>query len=262
MRLATVTVPRWILRGALIIASFVACLAVPAAPAYAHGQLAMSNPVADSTVSALMPRLELYFTERVASYAYFTLTAPSGIRVDAGWEYGESKQLDKPVQEYFLVEGKWEPKMYHTGFAALVKVSHWPEKGAYALAYQSVASDGEAVKGTLRFTYAGATAAAPPGWTAPTDGPPPALTAALANPHGQSAPGAAPQQQPAAAPPPQEGDTGQTSLWTWLIPFVLIVVVAIAVLTAGRSKPAPAPAHIGARTKKRKPVKKRQRRRS
>src|SRR3954470_8403643 len=95
---------------------------LPAAPAAAHGQLAMSDPVADSTLQAPKQDLALYFTEQPASFAWFTVTAPSGKRVDAGWRTGEPKRLDKPVQEYFLVDGKFEPKVYNTGFPALLTV--------------------------------------------------------------------------------------------------------------------------------------------
>ncbi|GAA2641533.1 hypothetical protein GCM10010399_89170 [Dactylosporangium fulvum] len=222
----------------------VAALAVlgPAAPVSAHGQLAMSDPVADSTVKEPKSDLRLYFTEQPASFAWFTVTAPSGTRVDAGWRNGEPKRLDKPVQEYFLVDGKFEPKVYNTGFPALVTVSHWPEQGVYVAAYQSVASDGEAVKGTLRFTYGGPVTPPPAGWTAPTNGPPDALTAALEKDH--AAPGAAPTAGPTAAPAvPQPG--GQQSaapptpfvLTDWLIPALVIAGIALMVGAAARREP-------------------------
>ncbi|MDG6104083.1 copper resistance protein CopC [Dactylosporangium aurantiacum] len=213
-------------------------LALTAAPAAAHGQLAMSDPVQDSTVDQARADVALYFTEQPASFAWFTVTAPSGQRVDGGWRGGEPKRLDKPVQEYFLVDGKFEPKVYNTGFPALVAVSHWPEQGQYVVAYQSVASDGEAVKGQLRFTYSGPVTPAPAGWTAPTAGPSEALTRAL---NKESAPAAAaptagPTQQPQQAAPPPAPATPFV-LTDWLIPALLIVGVGAMVWLAARREP-------------------------
>ena len=153
-------------------------LAVAGSPASAHGQLAVSNPVAGATLSQPTQTLELYFTEAPALNAYFTVTAPSGVRVDAGWQHGPDKRLDRPVTELFLVNGKWEPRLYHTGYSAFVKVAHWPEKGEYTVSYLSVASDRETVRGTVKFSYSGPPTAAPQGWTPPTNAADPALLAA------------------------------------------------------------------------------------
>ncbi|GGM09204.1 hypothetical protein GCM10007977_007920 [Dactylosporangium sucinum] len=213
---------------------------VPATPAAAHGQLAMSDPVADSTVSDAKAELKLYFTEQPASFAWFTVTAPSGRRVDGGWRSGEPKRLDKPVQEYFLVDGKFEPKTYHTGFPAVLTVSHWPEAGVYVAAYQSVASDGEPVKGTLKFTYAGPVTAPPAGWSAPTEGPSQALTDALAGktsvpPAFPTATATAGPAAPAAQPPPP----APFVLTDWLIPGVIAAGVTLMIGTAARRDPVP-----------------------
>ncbi len=209
---------------------------LPAGPAAAHGQLAMSDPVQDSTVDQPRADVALYFTEQPASFAWFTVTAPSGKRVEGGWRGGEPKRLDKPVQEYFLVDGKFEPKVYNTGFPALVPVSHWPEQGLYVVSYQSVASDGESVKGQLRFTYSGAVTPAPAGWTAPTNGPPEALTRALNKESGgtQPAPTSAPEQS--AALPPAQPETPFV-LSDWLIPGLLVVGVGAMIWLAARRAP-------------------------
>ncbi|WP_327004925.1 copper resistance protein CopC [Dactylosporangium sp. NBC_01737] len=222
----------------LAVLTIVAALGVvlPAGPAAAHGQLAMSDPVQDSTVDQPRADVSLYFTEQPASFAWFTVTAPSGQRVDGGWRGGEPKRLDKPVQEYFLVDGKFEPKVYNTGFPALVTVSHWPEQGLYVVAYQSVASDGEAVKGQLRFTYSGPATAAPAGWTAPTAGPSEALTRALSKesaPAATAGPTAGPQQ---ALPPPATPATPFV-LTDWLLPGLLIVGVGAMIWLAARRAP-------------------------
>jgi methionine-rich copper-binding protein CopC len=213
---------------------------LPAGPASAHGQLAMSDPVQDSTVDKPRADVALYFTEQPASFAWFTVTAPSGQRVDSAWRTGEPKRLDKPVQEYFLVDGKFEPRAYNTGFPALVSVSHWPEQGLYTVAYQSVASDGEAVKGQLRFTYSGSPTPAPAGWSAPTGGPPEALTRALDKEHGpaaqptQGGPAAA---QPQVLPPPVDPSATPFVLTDWLIPGLLVAGVAVMVWLAARRAP-------------------------
>ncbi|MEU5907063.1 copper resistance protein CopC [Micromonospora sp. NPDC047467] len=169
---------------ALLLASAVALLA-SAQPAGAHGTLAMSTPAAGTTVSEPLTSVQLYFTEKAAANAFFTITAPGGIRVDNGWSYGEPKPLDKPVREYFLVNGQFEPREYTTGFPATVAVAHLPAKGQYSVSYLSVASDGDTVRGTLTFRYNGRVTAAPQGWRPPTTQPDPALLAATEQ-HGSS----------------------------------------------------------------------------
>jgi methionine-rich copper-binding protein CopC len=222
---------------AVLIVAATLGVVLPAGPAAAHGQLAMSDPVQDSTVDQPRADVALYFTEQPASFAWFTVTAPSGQRVDGGWRGGEPKRLDKPVQEYFLVEGKFEPKVYNTGFPALVAVSHWPEQGLYVVAYQSVASDGEAVKGQLRFTYSGAPTAAPAGWTAPTAGPPEALTRALNKESVPAATQAAPTAGPQQALPPPATPATPFVLTDWLIPGLLIAGVGAMIWLAARRAP-------------------------
>ncbi|WP_329104013.1 copper resistance protein CopC [Micromonospora sp. NBC_01699] len=209
-------------------------LAVTGAPASAHGQLAVSDPVAGATLSRPMQALELYFTEAPTANAYFTLTTPSGVRVDAGWQPGPDKRLDRPVTELNLVNGKWEPKLYHTGYSAFVQVSHWPEKGEYTASYLSVASDSEPVRGTVKFSYSGAPTAAPQGWTAPTNAADPALLAAAENPDRPASanPGAVTGSSTAPAAPVPDTASGATddgSPMVWLLPVLLLVGVAVIV---------------------------------
>jgi methionine-rich copper-binding protein CopC len=205
--------------SAFVLAAAVAVLAA-ATPAAAHGTLAMSTPAEDATVGEPLSVVELYFTEKVASNAYFTITAPDGGRVDNGWASGSPKPLDKPVREYVLVEGKFEPREYTTGFPAVVTVAHLPSAGQYSVSYLSVASDGDPVRGTLTFRYNGRPTPAPQGWSPPTIQPDPALLAA-AERHGTpgqappSSVASAPTEPSAAAAPAQPKDDGGTGWVTW-----------------------------------------------
>lgn len=224
---------------AVVLGASVALAAV-GSPASAHGQLAVSNPVAGATVAQPMRALELYFTEAPAANAYFTVTAPSGVRVDAGWQPGPDKRLDRPVTELFLVNGKWEPRLYHTGYSAFVQVSHWPEKGEYTASYLSVASDREAVRGTVKFSYSGTPTRAPAGWQPPTNAADPALVAAAENPEPASSanPGAIPQSS-APVPPSTDnasGDTGDSGALIWLLPVLLLVGVVVMVVLVVRPR--------------------------
>ncbi|MEU6414694.1 copper resistance protein CopC [Microbispora sp. NPDC046933] len=179
---------RWLGRLLLLIVVGVLALTALAAPASAHGQLAMSTPVKDSTVREPMESLSLYFTEAPAPNAYFAVTAPSGARVDQPWTHGQPTRLDKPVQEYNLVDGVWEPSVYNTGFPAVIPVAYWPERGEYVVRYLSIASDGEPVRGELRFTYKGKTSAPPTGWQAPDNEPDSILLASAEPGSGTQAP--------------------------------------------------------------------------
>ncbi|MFI6259872.1 copper resistance protein CopC [Micromonospora zamorensis] len=219
---------------ALLLASAVAFLA-SAQPAAAHGTLAMSTPASGATVNEPLTSVQLYFTEKAAANAFFTITAPGGVRVDDGWSYGEPKPLDKPVREYFLVNGQFEPREYTTGFPAVVPVSHLPAKGQYSVSYLSVASDGDTVRGTLTFRYSGRVTAAPQGWSPPSTQPDPALVAATEQ-HGSSGQGsavpttgaqsAAPPSAAAAAPPTGSTEESGPGALAW-------VGWAVAVAAAG-----------------------------
>ncbi|MEU1588385.1 copper resistance protein CopC [Micromonospora sp. NPDC005710] len=221
---------------ALLLVSAVALLA-SAQPAAAHGTLAMSLPASGATVREPLTSVQLFFTEKAAANAFFTITAPGGIRVDNGWSYGEPKPLDKPVREYFLVNGQFEPREYTTGFPATVAVTHLPAKGEYSVSYLSVASDGDPVRGTLTFRYDGRVTAAPKGWSPPSTQPDPALLA-TAEQHGSSGQvsavptvadeSAIPSSAAAAAPTGSTEESGPgAGLWTGL------AVVAAAAAAAG-----------------------------
>ncbi len=143
------------------LALFLAILGFPA-PASAHGQLAYSVPANQTTVSTTPREIALYFTEAPAQSATFTVTSPDGQQLLSGWSHGQPSPLPTPAQELNLVDGKWEPVFYRTGFPALLTVTHWPVQGLYTVSYQSVASDGDKVQGTIRFDYQGPMTTAPP----------------------------------------------------------------------------------------------------
>ncbi|MFI6271588.1 copper resistance protein CopC [Micromonospora zamorensis] len=226
---------------AALAATVVVSLLLPVAPASAHGQLATSTPLTGTVVREPLTQVGLYFTEKPASNAHFTVTGPDGSRVDNGWSFGEPKRLDKPVQEYFMVNGVFEPRLYHTGFPAMVTVAHWPAKGRYTASYLSVASDGEAVRGNVTFDYQGPSTPAPAGWVVPTAGPDATLLA-QAEGEGSASPGAtggpadatgAPASDPAGATEEQR-DGGFPA---WLVPALIVVVVSAIVLVAARRRP-------------------------
>ncbi|MEU4217610.1 copper resistance protein CopC [Actinoplanes sp. NPDC026623] len=196
-------------------------------PAYAHGGLVSSTPPQGATVDSPVEAVTLAFTEKPAPYAFFAVLAPNGTRVDRPWSHAEPFRLERPVKEFQLVDGQWQPREFHAGFPARVPVTHWPQRGRYVIRYQSVASDGEAVAGEVGFTYGGAVTAAPPGWQAPTDGPSAELLAAAGTAPGGTAPGAS------AAAAPATDDKGP---WPWLVPVLLVVAAAgsIALVVTGR----------------------------
>ncbi|MBG6065363.1 copper resistance CopC family protein [Micromonospora ureilytica] len=243
MRSKRVTVRKVLSRVvAALAATVVVTLLLPVAPASAHGQLATSTPLKGTVVREPLTQLALYFTEKPASNAHFTISGPNGSRVDNGWSYGEPKRLDKPVTEYFMVNGVFEPRLYHTGFPAMVTVAHWPAKGRYTASYLSVASDGEAVRGEVTFDYQGRGTAAPAGWSAPTAGPDPALLA-QAEGEGSTNPAASgspvgPTGAPASPPAGAAEEQRDTGFPAWLIPALIVVTVAVLVLVAARRRPA------------------------
>ncbi|WP_432930662.1 copper resistance protein CopC [Microbispora sp. CA-135349] len=269
---------RWLGRLLLPVVVGVVVMAALAAPASAHGQLAMSTPAKDSTVREPLESLSLYFTEAPAPNAYFAVTAPSGARVDQTWTHGQPKRLDKPVQEYNLVDGFWEPSVYNTGFPAQIPVAYWPERGEYVVKYLSIASDGEPVRGELRFTYKGRTSGPPKGWQAPDNKPDPILLASAepgsdtqtpASDTGGSPAAMGPAVPPAGASPGTETGAGPgtvtqtgasqaaasgtgssaartaqpadsgTGLSVWLVPAIIVVGAGALVVRAAR-RPAPA----------------------
>ena len=211
------------------VGALIATLAFPQ-PAWAHGQLAVSTPAQGGTLTEPTETVLLAFTEKPAPFAYFTVTAPSGARVDGPWSFAEPYRLDEPAREYNLVNGVWEPRLFHTAFPVKVPVAHWPEQGIYTMRYQSVASDGDEVKGQVRFTYAGAMTPAPAGWLPPTNQPSPELLAAAGQ--AQAPPGAASMPSGATVAAPQ---TRSVDAWVWFLPAVLLVGITVLI---GRRKPA------------------------
>jgi methionine-rich copper-binding protein CopC len=197
----------------------VSVLLVPT-PAAAHGQLAYSDPANESTVTDARTQVALYFTEKPADKAFFAIISPNGIRVDQGWSHGEPKQLDKPIQELVMTGGTGQPQMFSAGFPAMVAVSHWPEKGVYAIRYVSVASDGDRVQGEIRFDYQGATTAAPAGWQQPSNEPDPSLTGAAPPPADQTA-------IPTPATEPAAKGKGLGPIWVALIMVAGMVVLLL-----------------------------------
>jgi methionine-rich copper-binding protein CopC len=195
----------------------VAATALLPSPAQAHGQLAFSDPKDQSTVTEPRESVRLYFTERPASHAFFSVTAPDGTRVDHGWSGGEPKPLDPPVRELNLVNGNWEPTLYSTGFPAVIPVAHWPQTGVYTITFKSVASDGDRVSGQVRFDYQGKLTQAPAGWQPPTNQPDPALLE-----HGAAVPtvAVATASSPEPTPPPT------STAWPYWVLGGLIVVLA------------------------------------
>ncbi|WP_327035785.1 copper resistance protein CopC [Micromonospora ureilytica] len=239
MRSKWVTVRKVLSRVvAALAATVLATLLLPVTPASAHGQLATSTPLKGTVVREPLTQLALYFTEKPASNAHFAISGPDGSRVDNGWSYGEPKRLDKPVTEYFMVNGVFEPRLYHTGFPAMVTVAHWPAKGRYTASYLSVASDGEAVRGEVTFDYQGRGTAAPAGWSAPTAGPDPALLA-QAEGEGSANPGASGSPAvPTNTPAPVTEEQRDGGFPAWLVPALIVVVVSAIVLLAARRRPA------------------------
>ncbi|MFI7024691.1 copper resistance protein CopC [Micromonospora sp. NPDC049900] len=243
---------------ALVLAS-AAVLLASTPPAAAHGTLAVSTPAEGATVDKALSTVELYFTEQVRDDAYFTVTAPGGARVDNGWTHGAPTPLDRPVREYFLVDGVFEPREYATGYPATVTLAHLPATGRYSVSYLSVASDGETVRGTMSFRYTGPVTDAPAGWQPPTDQPAPALLAA-AQQHETSGSGATPATSPEAAPAPamtappsSSGDGGDgAGRLAWLTGAVALGAALAALLVlrrrpttgvpTGRSRPTRRPA--------------------
>ncbi|MGC4821779.1 copper resistance protein CopC [Micromonospora sp. DT63] len=224
---------------ALALASAVTLLA-SVQPAAAHGTLAMSTPAAGATVKAPLTSVQLYFTEKVAANAHFTITAPGGSRVDNGWTYGEPKTLNQPVREYSLVNGQFEPREYTTGFPAVIALAHLPAAGQYSVSYLSVASDGDPVRGTMTFRYSGRATAAPQGWQPPTNQPDPALLAAIEQHRAPGQASAVPTTAaesataPAAAPPVASSDDGPTAM-VW-VGWAAAAVAALGALVVWRRR--------------------------
>lgn len=203
-------------RTVLLLTLLVGAATAPA-PALAHGGLVVTVPAHGSAVAAPVEAVSLTFTEKPAPFAFFTVTAPTGVRVDSGWSNAEPVRLATPAREYQLTDGVWQPQLYPTGFPVKIAVTHWPAPGPYVVGYHTVASDGDQVKGEIRFTYTGSATPAPTGWQPPADQPKAELLAA-------GGPSAAARTE--AAPRPSE----DSSVWVWLVPVLLLVAAVLCYL--------------------------------
>jgi methionine-rich copper-binding protein CopC len=211
-------------RAAVVLLCLLTVVLAAPAPAYAHGQLVVSTPEQGAIVRAPVDSVSLAFTEKLPQFAFFSVTAPNGARVDEPWSHAAPFRLAKPVREYQVVDGVWQPRDFQTGFPIQVPVTHWPDNGQYVVRYQSVATDGEEVKGEVRFTYLGSIRPAPPGWQAPANQPSPELLAAVGTPRDDGR-----QQQsatPAAAAPQAAQPSDGRGPWPWLVPVLIVVAVA------------------------------------
>ncbi len=180
-----VPMTRWLARLVIAVLCLGTTTVLLEGPAFAHGQLVESTPEKGGTLADPVQTLTMWFTEAPPRNAHFAVTGPDGKRVEQQWLVGATKRLDEPVTELFLVDGKWEPRLYHEGYSVEVPIAYWPKVGEYSVDYLSIASDGEQVKGQLKFTYAGKPTKAPDGWKAPDHGPDPGLLAALEAAHEQ-----------------------------------------------------------------------------
>ncbi|GAA3209478.1 hypothetical protein GCM10010468_26900 [Actinocorallia longicatena] len=228
-----VALRRWLGRILTLAALSAPVLAVlPAPPAAAHGQLALSAPAKGGTVKEPLEKVRLYFTEAPAPNAYFAVLTPGGVRVDQAWMPGESRRLDEPVREFNLVDGAWVPTVYDTGFGIDVPVGYWPEKGTYTVRYATVASDNDKVNGEVTFSYAGRTSGPPAGWQALRNEPDTILGAPFGP---KAATGAAPSAATAAA---SSGDGSGSGWKIWILPAVLVLGTGAMIVLAAR-RPAP-----------------------
>jgi hypothetical protein len=175
-----------VLRRATLVALLLTLLT--AAPALAHTSLVKSTPAAGAVLPTAPTTISLTFGEAVTLPPDpLQITGPGG----AAWTVGKATIDDATVS--FPVTA--------TGPA-----------GAYTMAWQVIADDGDTVKGTVPFTLSAP--ATPPTTAAPA-------TAA-----------AAPTTAAAAAPPTTVGQQAETSsggvpAWVWVV-VVVVVVAAIA----------------------------------
>jgi methionine-rich copper-binding protein CopC len=211
-------------------------------PAAAHGQFVSSVPVDGSEVTEPLTDLFLYFTEKPTSNAYFAVTAPSGARVDRLWSHGPTRPLDPPVHEwYHEADGDWVTRAYSTAYSARIPIAYWPEVGEYTVEYISVATDGQPVRGQLRFTYSGAVSPLPADFRPQRSEPDPNLLAIAA----ADAPTA-----PPSGPPIQEVIERQEAgpgLWVLWVPLGLALAAALAIVVFWRLRPEQARALVVSR---------------
>ena len=192
-----------IIRAALSVLLAGLAVLVTAAPAWAHTELKSSDPADGSSLSSAPTTVTLTFGEAVTLPANpIEVTGPDGSSWTVGTATISGASVSAPV----------EP----TGPA-----------GQYTLRYTVTADDGDAVKGTVRFTL---TSAATP---ATTETAAPTTAEAVAPATAAPAPGA-----------PGSENSG-TSTWVWIAVAVVVVGVLAAVgvvrarRNAGSGRPTP-----------------------
>jgi len=214
-----------------LVASFGTVFA-SAAPASAHGQFVRSDPAAGATVSSALETIYVYFSEKPTSNAFFAVTAPSGARVDRLWSHGPTEPiLEQHHEWYHQPDGSWAVKAYTTAYSAEIPIAYWPENGAYKVAFLSVATDGEPVRGEFTFTYAGPVTPLPADYSPQRNEPDPNLL--------QIAPPGAPTAPP-TGPPLEEvvaaAEAGPSAWIVW-VPIGIVVAIVIAALIYWRARP-------------------------
>lgn len=204
------------------------------APAQAHGQFVTSIPANGSEVTEPLSDLFLYFTEKPTSNAYFAVFSPSDERVDRLWTHGPTMPLDPPVHEwYHEPDGDWVTRSYSTAYSARIPIAYWPEVGEYRVEYLSVATDGQPVRGEIRFRYSGPVSPLPPDFRPQRSEPDPNLLA-IAVPNAPTA--------PPSGPPIEDVIESQRNagLWVLWVPVGLALAAALAILAFWRLRPAQA----------------------
>lgn len=200
-------------------------------PALAHGQFVTSTPGVGANVTEL-GTVYVYFTEKPTSDAFFSVTSPSGARVDKLWFHGPSQPINPPVHEwYHQTDGKWVTRSYNTAYPAMIPIAYWPETGEYKVTYLSVATDGEPVRGDFTFTYSGEVTPIPVDYRPQSNVPDPILNSIAAT----DAPTAPPTGPPLQDVVAQE-DAGP-GLWVLWIPIGLAVAAALAIVVFWRLRP-------------------------
>jgi methionine-rich copper-binding protein CopC len=213
-----------------VLAAVVAVLGI-GSPASAHGQFVSSEPGAGATVDQPLDRILLYFTERPTANAFFSVTSPTGVRVDRLWSNGDPRTLGSTVHEWFhQPSGKWVVRSYTVAFLAQLPIAYWPETGEYKVTYLSVATDGELVRGEFTFNYTGPVAPKPPDFRPQGPSPDPNLLAVAS---------AAPTAPPDALSIEEQvaKDEAGPGLWILWVPIGIAVLVALTIYLFWKLRP-------------------------
>jgi methionine-rich copper-binding protein CopC len=228
-----VTLGRWRrLAAAAVVGVLAGGLAILGlgSPAAAHGQFVTSDPAPGTTVTTPIERILLYFTEKPTSNAFFSVTSPTGLRVDRLWTHGPTRTLDTPVYEWFhKSDGSWVTRKYTVAVSAQLPIAYWPETGEYTVDYLSVATDGEPVRGRFTFTYAGPVAPKPPDFRPQAPAPDPNLLAVVSD---------GPTGPPSALSIEEQIAIEQASGWWVLwVPLGIAVLVALTIYLFWKLRP-------------------------